>query len=390
MPSHQAVQPGWKRQILFHALLNIGRIASYALVGAGIGAVGSVLVASGQLAGIDSVLRRGLAIVTGILLIWIGLAQIAPGVLPRIPFLHPLLQGKLHRRLGTAMTKLSLHSYWWTPILLGMTWGLIPCGFLYAAQIKAAATGNLWQGTLTMLAFGLGTMPSMLAIGTFSSMLSADRRSQLFRLGGWITLLIGILTLLRTDEMVDYTGYGALVCLILALIARPISRFWAFPLQYRRALGVGAFVLSVVHTLHTLDHTFEWDLQGLPFMLPNYQAAIWFGFIALLLMTPAALTSFDWMVYHLGKFWRWIHLLAVPALVFVAAHTILIDSHFLGGMEWTTIQKVSSVLLGAIVLGVLLIRSRWVWSLFSLEKSYALPNDAKGESEGKGREVKIH
>ncbi|WP_254721840.1 sulfite exporter TauE/SafE family protein [Kovacikia minuta] len=252
MPGHSMTPPNWKQQFYFHGLLNLGRIASYALVGAGIGAVGSVLVAGGQFAGIDSLLRRGLAIATGILLIWIGLAQIAPGWLPRIPFLHPLLQGELHQRLGSAMTKLSLRSHWWTPFLLGMTWGLIPCGFLYAAQIKAAETGNLWWGTLTMLAFGLGTVPSMMGIGTFSSLLSADRRSQLFRLGGWVTLAIGILTLLRTDDMVDYTGYAALVLLILALIARPISRFWAQPLQYRRALGVGAFALSVAHTLFML------------------------------------------------------------------------------------------------------------------------------------------
>jgi hypothetical protein len=373
MSSQSTTPPNWQRQLYFHGLLNLGRIVSYALVGAGIGAVGSVLVAGGQFAGIDSGLRRGLAIATGILLIWIGLAQIAPQWLPRIPFLHPLLQGKLHQQLGSAMTKLSLRSRWWTPFLLGMTWGLIPCGFLYAAQIKAAESGNLWQGTLTMLAFGLGTVPSMLGIGTFSSLLSADRRSQLFRLGGWVTLAIGILTLLRTDDMVDFTGYAALIFLVLALIARPISRFWAQPLQYRRALGVGAFVLSAAHTLFMLDHNFEWNFEALSFMLPNYQVSIWLGTLALLLMAPAALTSFDRIQQHLGRYWRLIHLLTVPALVLAAGHVVLIDSNFLGGMEWTTTQKICSALLGILVLAVLLIRARWFWLLFALEKSYAAP-----------------
>src|ERR671932_111417 len=54
----------------FHLLLNLGRIVSYALVGAGIGALGSVVVAGGQLAGVGSGLRHGMAIVTGLLLIW--------------------------------------------------------------------------------------------------------------------------------------------------------------------------------------------------------------------------------------------------------------------------------------------------------------------------------
>jgi sulfite exporter TauE/SafE len=88
--------------------------------------------------------------------------------------------------------KLSATPHWWTPALLGSVWGLIPCGFLYAAQIKAAETGNLWLGAATMLAFGLGTMPMMLGVGVSASKLSADKRSQLFRLGGWVTLTIGI------------------------------------------------------------------------------------------------------------------------------------------------------------------------------------------------------
>lgn len=373
LSSQQSPPSNWRHQLYFHGLLNLGRILSYALVGAAIGAVGSVLIAGGQLAGIDSVLRRGLTIVTGCLLIWIGLAQIAPQSLPRIPLLHPLMQGKLHQKLTAAMVNVSFQTRWWTPALLGITWGLIPCGFLYAAQIKAAETGNLWQGTVTMLAFGLGTVPSMLGIGVFSSLLSADRRSQLFKLGGWVTLAIGILTLLRTDEMVDYTGHASLICLMLALIARPISHFWATPLHYRRALGVGAFVLAIAHTLHMIDHSFEWNLDGLFFMLPTQQTAIWLGGAALLLMLPAALTSFDWMVKRLGRYWRLIHLLAVPALILATAHTILIGSSYLGGLEWTTTQKLMSASLAAIVLGVLLIRSQWVWTLIGQGKQYTLP-----------------
>ena len=173
---------------------------SYTLVGAGIGAIGSVLMAGGQFAGIDSLLRQGITLLTGIVLIWMGLMQVLPKGLPNLPFLHPLKQAGLHQRLNTAMMRLSAHSHSLTPILLGMTWGLIPCGFLYAAQIKAAATGNLWTGAATMLAFGLGTVPSMLGIGLSTSRMSRDRRGQLFRMGGWVMLTIGILTLLRTSD----------------------------------------------------------------------------------------------------------------------------------------------------------------------------------------------
>lgn len=360
----------WQQRLAFHGLLNLGRILSYALVGAGIGALGSVLVAGGQLAGISSGLRQGLSIATGLLLIWMGLTQINPKLLPGIPLLHPILQGHLHERLSAGMMKLSRHAYWWTPALLGMTWGLIPCGFLYTAQVKAAETGNLWHGMATMLAFGLGTVPSMLGIGVSTSLLSRDRRSQLFRMGGWVTLAIGILTLLRTDEMVDYTGYTALFCLMLAIVARPISRLWSFPLRYRRALGVGAYVLSLAHTGHMLDHTFEWDLQGLSFMLPTQQAGIWAGIVAVGLMTPLALTSFDAIVQRLGRYWRWLHLLSVPAFVLCTVHTVLIGSSYLGAIEWTATNELLSGLLGMVTLIVLLIRFRWVWSLLGLKKVY--------------------
>ena len=56
----------------FHLLLNLGRTISYGLVGAALGGLGSIVVASGQLAGIGSGLRQFMAIFTGSLLIWFG------------------------------------------------------------------------------------------------------------------------------------------------------------------------------------------------------------------------------------------------------------------------------------------------------------------------------
>jgi hypothetical protein len=350
----------WQQHLYFHALLNLGRILSYAIAGAAIGALGSVLVAGGQLAGLESDLRRWLAILTGILLVWMGIVQIKPEGLPNIPFLNPMAQVGLHQRLSNAMMKLSLHSHPLTPALLGMTWGLIPCGFLYTAQIKAAETSNMTQGALTMLAFGLGTLPSMLGIGVFAGLLSRDRRSQLFRMGGWITLTIGILTLLRTSDMVDYTGHAGLILLILALAARPLSQiFKSFSvlMTYRRAIGIGAFVLSLAHTFHKVEHTFQWNFDALSFMIPQHQISIWIGAIAIALMAPAALTSSDWMMMKLGKSWRYVHLLSVPALILASVHTIAIGSNYLGAMAWAPKNWILTILCGVVTVGTLLIRA---------------------------------
>ncbi|MEG4986996.1 sulfite exporter TauE/SafE family protein [Microcoleus sp. BR0-C5] len=353
----------------FHLLLNLGRIAAYALVGAAIGGLGSVLIAGGLLAGTGSELRRAIALLTGTMLIWFGVVQIKPGLLPGLPLLHPMS----HDRVGQAMSKLSAQKNWWVPVALGLLWGLIPCGFLYAAQIKAAETGNPVLGAATMLAFGLGTLPTMLGVGFFAGRLSANRRSQLFRMGGWVTVAIGILTLLRTDEMVDFTGHAALLCLMLALLARPVSKFLPQLLRYRRALGVGAFVLAVAHTFHMLDHTLQWNFDAVSFMLPQHQLGMAAGMLSLLLMLPAAVTSVDRIQNYLGQLWRMLHLLSVPAFLLCAVHAALIGSHYLGGFEWKLHNQLLTAVLAVVVVLVMFVRSRLFWSILSLEKFYVSP-----------------
>jgi hypothetical protein len=346
---------GWLYSLSFHLLLNLGRTISYGLVGGLLGSFSSLLIVSGQLAGISSELRHIVALMTGLLLILMGIVQINPTFLPDLPILHPL-QGKLHYSLSALMSKLSWQTHWAKAFGLGICWGLIPCGFLYTAQIKAIETGSFWWGTATMLAFGLGTMPIMTSVGISASRLSADRRSQLFRLGGYFTLAIGVLTLFRTDAMVDYTGHGALLLLVLALIARPLAHWWAAPLQYRRAIGVGAFALTLAHTSHMLDHALNWNLEAIAFMLPQHQIGLLSGFLALFLMTPAALTSFDRLQKKLGQMWRKIHLLCVPALVLAVMHTVTLGSHYLGELQWNGYSQARTAIAIAIGLGVLGIR----------------------------------
>jgi uncharacterized protein len=79
--------------------------------------------------------------------------------------------------------------------------------------------------------------------------------------------------------------------------------------------------------------------------------------IAIALMTPAVLTSSDWMVNKLGKSWRYLHLLSVPVLVLASIHTIAIGSNYLGAMAWAPKNWILTILCGAISVGTLLIRS---------------------------------
>jgi uncharacterized protein len=360
--------PTWQRKLQFNLLLNLGRILSYSLVGLAIGSIGSILIAGGQLAGIGSDLRRGLAILTGVMLIWFGLGQIQPAWLPALPMLHPIA-GRLHDRLSKLMLRLADIS----PVFLGLLWGFMPCGFLYAAQIKAAETGDPQKAMITMLGFGLGTLPMMLGVGISTAFLSRDRRSQLFRLGGWVTVTIGVLTLTRSSEMVDYTGHGSLLLLMLALIARPVSRLWPGLLQYRRALGVGSFVLALAHVTHSIEHTLQWNLSAIDFMLPSQRWGMISGIAALFCLIPPALTSFDAMVRWLGTRWRRLHLLGIPALILTAIHSLLLGSSYLGALTLSPMHWFRVMLLGLLTLMVFALRSRRLWQIFQRDNWYVLP-----------------
>jgi len=351
-------QPSGLSKLRFHGLLNLGRITSYALVG---GALGSV----GALAAVGSGWRQAIAIGTGILLVSLGTQQVMPLGKFTIPLIHPLTQKRWHDRLGRAMQAVA-HQ----PLLLGLLWGLIPCGFLYTAQVKALEAADWWWGALLMLAFGAGTMPAMIASGVWLSKLGSDRRSQLYRLGGWLTIAMGLLTLTRTDAMYDISGYGALLCLWLALTARPLSKLLPWLLVYRRALGVGALVLSIVHGLMMLDHALAWDIEAVWFLLPIHQWGICFGVMAVALMLPAGLTSFDWAQRFLGRWWHYLHLLAVPALGCSAMHIVLSGSNFWGGLSDQPVPTVLSVAVLLLCALGLLLRWRRVWLWFGLEKHY--------------------
>ena len=59
---------------------------------------------------------------------------------------------------------------------LGVVLGFLPCGFLYAALTTTAASGSPLLGALGMLAFGLGTVPALVAVGVAGH--AAGRRWQ--------------------------------------------------------------------------------------------------------------------------------------------------------------------------------------------------------------------
>ncbi len=66
-------------------------------------------------------------------------------------------------------------------VQFGLMWGLLPCGMVYTALALAISTGTSIGGALIMLAFGFGTLPSMLGSGMFAANLRLMSRKKWFK-----------------------------------------------------------------------------------------------------------------------------------------------------------------------------------------------------------------
>jgi DMSO/TMAO reductase YedYZ heme-binding membrane subunit len=157
--------------------------------------------------------------------------------------------------------------------------------------------------------------------------------------------------------MLDWSGHASLILLSWALVARPLARWWPTPLRYRRAIGVAAFILAIGHLGYQADHSLNWNFDAIRFMLPIHRYGLLAGIGAIVCMTPAALTSVDRLQAALGRTWRRLHLLTVPALICAVGHTILIGSHYLGELSRDASHYGRSGIVMAIALIVLALRS---------------------------------
>jgi uncharacterized protein len=86
----------------------------------------------------------------------------------------------------------------------GAVWGWVPCGLVYGMLVPAIASGSALKGALVMAAFGLGTLPSLLAAGVAAARLLAWRRHPgVRRSAGALLLAMAVIGLARVPELHD-------------------------------------------------------------------------------------------------------------------------------------------------------------------------------------------
>jgi sulfite exporter TauE/SafE len=68
---------------------------------------------------------------------------------------------------------------------------------VYAFLAYAASTGNVVDGWLTMVAFGVGTVPLMVLTGSGASILSLSARARALKIAAWCVIVTGLISIAR-------------------------------------------------------------------------------------------------------------------------------------------------------------------------------------------------
>lgn len=177
----QLSKPSSQLPVLFG--YNLGRISSYVIAGALMGGLGQgvfTLVDLKETRDIFGAIAAIFMIILGFYLsgVWNGLQKIEQG------------GGYLWRKIEPLGRRFIPTKTFGQAFPLGMVWGWIPCGMVYTVLTWAVFVGSWQQGAMLMLAFGLGTLPNLLAMGMAANKLSRLRQNPWIRRGAG--LLVGL------------------------------------------------------------------------------------------------------------------------------------------------------------------------------------------------------
>ena len=194
------------------AFLHLGRLATYTLLGTfvvllrlGLGRLTrflSACIAPGLAAprapanmmDVFRYLQGALAMVLAAVFVYMALA--AAG---RVPPVEVVLTAFTRRwgNLARAYTAPASQMPRWRPLSLGLLWGFLPCGLVYSALLIAATTPSTWLGAVTMLAFGLGTVPAMATTGWLGTRERFSWRQGARYVAAVLIFLVGVQMALR-------------------------------------------------------------------------------------------------------------------------------------------------------------------------------------------------
>lgn len=172
-----------------HAAYNLGRLVSYTVLGVTAGAIGHALNAAGSLAGV----QRSAAITAGVLMIAWGIYSVLAALGMRVP--ASTVPAGWSRAMGSVLLRLKGQPPVIRAAATGLTTTLLPCGWLYAFVVTAAATGSASRGALVMFVFWVGTLPVMLAVGFGARRMMGTFGTRMPLVSGATIIVLGFLSI---------------------------------------------------------------------------------------------------------------------------------------------------------------------------------------------------
>lgn len=170
--------PQWR----LHFAYNTGRVASYVTAGALVGAIGSAGLLLNEVLPVQMVLY----VLANLMLIGLGLYL--TGMARALAFSERLGQ-RLWRHVQPLTSRFLPAKAVSQALPLGVLWGFLPCGMVYSVLATALVSGSAARGAGLMLAFGLGTLPNLLAAGVLAARLRELARRRLVRLASGLLVL---------------------------------------------------------------------------------------------------------------------------------------------------------------------------------------------------------
>lgn len=166
-------------------LYHLGRISSYAIIGAIFGLLGKSISLFG--------LQQKLSIIIGIIMLSLIFIPAGKKGLDRL--LNPAFKGvsKIKSQIGAELKKKRPDTFF----TIGFLNGLLPCGLVYMAVLGATAVQGVWQGALYMAIFGLGTVPLMTGVVWAGNFITVKMRNGMKKAIPVVIALMGILFIIR-------------------------------------------------------------------------------------------------------------------------------------------------------------------------------------------------
>jgi len=181
------VNHGWEGRLRPQLYYHGTRILVYSVLGVSGAVMGRVLVQSGNLGKGQGLLM----IAAGILITLVGIR-----VLLRVPPPcrndgYPRDPNGLEVRFGDTVPPRQR----WLPVIGGLVNGFVPCGLVFSVAVKATGSADPIQAGLLMLAFGIGTLPTMATISALGAVVGGRARGIAARLAGLTVAALGLWTI---------------------------------------------------------------------------------------------------------------------------------------------------------------------------------------------------